>query len=369
MRARTRFVLDIALAIGLVAAYRPAWTGISFHQWLSVAIIAPLLVHLVVNWQWALRVLSTFLHRLFSASRLNFVVDCTLLVATVSVMLSGFMVSPAIVSPLGIRPSDPLVWHELHLWSANATIVLFALHAALHWRWFFATAKRLVAPNATRGNARIAPIAEMGASAAVSAMAHAAPSAIAAAPAARRSRVGSRAAQAAAERAAALRVAAVLGVTGALGIAIFVGVGATSPHLASASQPTRVASTGPQVCPTTGCKASRCHGESGESPEVFYGLAPKRATPHAVKPATSHRAARASAAKATARSSASTSDKTSTRTAAHSATVAGKPRVTTTPKPAKPAVVRKRLMICPHTGCSASSCHGAHHQSAASFYH
>jgi len=160
MRARSRFALDIALAVGLLAAYRPTWTGISLHQWLSIAIIAPLLAHLVVNWQWTLRVLRTFVHRLLSASRLNFAIDAALLVSTVAVMLSGFMVSPLLLSPLGIQPSNPLVWHELHLWSANATIALFAIHAAMHWRWFVATAQRLAASTDTPRRNHVAPVAE-----------------------------------------------------------------------------------------------------------------------------------------------------------------------------------------------------------------
>ena len=64
MRARTRFLLDIALMIAFVAAYRPTWTGITFHQWLSIAIIVPLLLHVVVNWEWALRILRTFIRLL-----------------------------------------------------------------------------------------------------------------------------------------------------------------------------------------------------------------------------------------------------------------------------------------------------------------
>jgi len=377
MRARSRFALDIALAVGLLAAYRPTWTGISLHQWLSIAIIAPLLAHLVVNWQWTLRVLRTFVHRLLSASRLNFAIDAALLVSTVAVMLSGFMVSPLLLSPLGIQPSNPLVWHELHLWSANATIALFAIHAAMHWRWFVATAQRLAASTDTPRRNHVAPVAETIASARP--MAHAeTDAATAVASPTRRSRVGSRAAQAAAERAAALRVVSVLGVTGALGLAIFAGVGVASPLLASAaqssaSQPVHVASTGLRVCPRTGCKASRCHGEYGQSAETFYGLkrtvARKRATKASASsvaqaPATVTSAKSGASAKNSARSRrkvAAAAPKRAAHAAASHAVGAA--------KVSKPAAVKKRVMVCPHTGCTASSCHGAHHESAASYYH
>ena len=56
MRARTRLALDASLLVAFVAAYRPAWTGLTVHQWLSLVIVAPLLVHGVVNWDWTLRI-------------------------------------------------------------------------------------------------------------------------------------------------------------------------------------------------------------------------------------------------------------------------------------------------------------------------
>lgn len=356
MRARTRFMLDIALAIGLVAAYRPTWTGVSLHQWLSIAIIGPLLLHLLVNWQWAVRVLSTFFQRLFSTSRVNFVVDSALLVSVVAVMLSGFMVSVSILSFFGVRSSNELVWHAVHLWSANATIALFALHAALHWRWFLGVAKRMVTGPAAQSRGR----AVAGAGAGAGAVAGGA-----------RGRRVSRAAQAAAERAAAARVLAVLGVTGALAGAVFLGVGVASPLLASASQSSRTASTSVQTCPKTGCTASRCHGDSGESPEVFYGLKPK-AKSGARRAATARTAARRSTSRTAPVAHSASAHRVASASAptrpAPVAPRAKKPRPVAVAAKApakKPHVVR---MVCPQTGCSATSCHGAHHQSASSFY-
>jgi hypothetical protein len=47
--------------------------------------------------------------------------------------------------------------------------------------------------------------------------------------------------------------------------------------------------------------------------------------------------------------------------------VAPKAQTAITTTAAKPAAAKKR-MVCPQTGCTASSCHGAHHQSASSYY-
>jgi hypothetical protein len=364
MRTRTRFLLDIALTIGLVAAYKPEWTGISFHQWLSIAIIAPLLLHLVVNWEWALRVLRTFVQRLLSTSRLNFLIDSALLVSTVAVMLSGFMVSPAIIAPLGIKPTNPLAWHVTHSWSANATIVLFAIHALLHWRWFLSAAKRFAQPavaisGRSRGGLGVA---------AVSGASVAAPRSTSASETPRRSRVGSRAAQAAAERATAFRTASVLALTGVLGLAIFVSVGVASPLLGSSSKSGGVAAAGSMVCPQTGCTASKCHATYGKSAASFYGTKKKSTAKRPVaRKAKSRTVAHATATKTASSAHVTSSATTSKKTAAAKPKV----RVAATPKPAaKPAPkpTPKKRMTCPATGCSASSCHATHGQSASSYY-
>ena len=295
MRARTRFLLDLIIACGLIAAYQPGWTGISLHEWVSIAIIVPLAVHLVVNWEWCVRIARTFVQRLFHASRANFVVDAALLVASVAVMLSGVMVS-RIPAWLGADVAQPVAWAALHSWSADAIIALFAVHALLHRKWIVATAKRLVPESgaSTRGLARTPRrgAASAGIAAAV----------VAGGPSPAQTR---RAARLAAEKAAARRKAGALGVatvTLALGSLIFASValagGTAAPATANATTgtPRRGAarrsatanapaaqapaaqaaptpatpSSATLACPRTGCMASTCHGTAGVSASVWY---------------------------------------------------------------------------------------------------
>ena len=285
MRARTRLLLDLVIACGLIAAYRPTWTGISLHEWVSIAIIVPLAIHLVVNWDWVVRIATTFVQRLFHASRANFVVDSALLVASVAVMLSGIMVSP-IPSFFGIQAAQPLVWATLHAWSADAIIALFAVHAALHWRWVVATVKRLAADSPAFAGVGPGAPRPLAAPARVPATA----------PAGKLSPAQARrAARLAAEKATARRNAGVLGVAGvtlALGSLIFASVALAGPELSeslgqrgasavalqrSAQAGTAVAQAAPakpapatQVCPRTGCAASSCHGANGVRASVWY---------------------------------------------------------------------------------------------------
>ncbi len=61
MSRRSRFFIDFALLIGLLVANAPARTGIAIHEWLSIALVVPLLVHLVINWEWTVHVTKTIL--------------------------------------------------------------------------------------------------------------------------------------------------------------------------------------------------------------------------------------------------------------------------------------------------------------------
>jgi hypothetical protein len=136
MSARTRFLLDAVLLTTFVAAYRPTTTGMALHEWLGLAIVAPTLVHLTVNWDWLVRVATSTSRRLRATTRANLVVDIALFISTVTVTLSGFFVSTTLAGLVGLSPSPPFIWHTVHSMSADAFIALALLHTGLHWKWF-----------------------------------------------------------------------------------------------------------------------------------------------------------------------------------------------------------------------------------------
>jgi hypothetical protein len=310
VRTRQRLILDTLIACGLMAAYRPSWTGITLHEWVSAAIAVPLIVHLVVNWEWCLRIARTFFDRLFHASRANFVVDVGLLVSSVSVMLSGVMVSP-VPGWFGIQPAQLMLWARLHLLSADAIIALFVVHTVLHRRWIASAAKRLFAGEGSAAGAR--SIRARGA----------VPARVAARPALTPTQTR-RAARLAAEKAAARRRASVGGVLGvgvAIASLIFASVAIAGPSLAGSH-----ASSAPAVAAV--------------------------ATAAVTKPAASTVATKSVAAAPAMASFA---------TMPTSKAIAAKP-VAAKPAAAKKVAVNPAAAVkqtCPRTGCAAYSCHGA----------
>jgi hypothetical protein len=155
MSARARLLLDLGMFVGLLAAFNPAWTGMALHEWLSVALIVPLLLHLIINWEWTVRVVNTFAERLLHASRLNLVVDVALFVSAVAVMLSGLMVSGVIAGALGVAAAPSVMWVAVHSVSADAAVALLLLHFGLHWRWILNVSRKFAAEPQSRSLSRV----------------------------------------------------------------------------------------------------------------------------------------------------------------------------------------------------------------------
>lgn len=156
MSVRSRLALDAALFATLLAAFYPSLTGISVHEWLSLGIVLPGLFHLIVNWDWVMRIAARIAGKLKVASRVNFVVDAMLFISAVAVMVSGLMVSQAIAAALGVVIVPTTAWHVVHSVSADATIALTVLHLALHARWIASALSSRTAPALATEEARCA---------------------------------------------------------------------------------------------------------------------------------------------------------------------------------------------------------------------
>ena len=149
MSPRSRLLLDLGMFGVLLAAFYPNRTGLVVHEWISVAVIVPLLFHLIINWDWTVRVIERFADRLLHASRLNLLVDVALFVSAVAVMLSGLMVSQVVAAWFGVAIAPSPIWVAVHSVSADAVVATLLLHLALHWRWVFNVARRLPTPSPT----------------------------------------------------------------------------------------------------------------------------------------------------------------------------------------------------------------------------
>lgn len=138
-----KLLLDIALTIGFLIAMEPKFTGVSLHEWISIALFVGITWHLILNWQWVVRVVRKFLSRMNGRMRLYAVLDTILLLAFLALGISGLAISRVFDTAirLGLTPETALFWRDVHSVSADVSLLIIGLHIALHWKWIIAMFK------------------------------------------------------------------------------------------------------------------------------------------------------------------------------------------------------------------------------------
>ena len=141
---KLKLVIDIGIFIGFLVTMEPHSSGLTIHEWLATALIAVLIVHLLLSWDWIMQITRRFIGRINRQSRINYILNWLLFIDGTIIMLSGFMISESLMPALGIQLPRNFAWRGLHDLSANLFIVLLGLHTALHWNWIVDTFKRYV---------------------------------------------------------------------------------------------------------------------------------------------------------------------------------------------------------------------------------
>jgi len=143
-RTKTKLVLDVLIFIAFLIAMEPRSSGIPIHEWLAISILAVLVVHLLLSWDWIAQTTRRFLGKLNTQTRLNYLLNWSLFIDVMLLMLSGLVISEVVMPTLGIGLPRNFAWRGLHEFSANLFIILLGLHTALHWSWVADTFKRYV---------------------------------------------------------------------------------------------------------------------------------------------------------------------------------------------------------------------------------
>ncbi len=157
MSNKTNLWIDVGIFAAFLVAFEPRLTGVSVHEWLSLAFAAVVVVHMLLHWKWIVAVLRRFFRRPLHVSRIKFVVDFLLFVAIVGVMLSGLLISRSVLPALGISIPEGNGWRGLHSLSANLSLVLVGLHFALNWNWVVWMISRYIVSPLRNGFTRRAP--------------------------------------------------------------------------------------------------------------------------------------------------------------------------------------------------------------------
>jgi len=146
-QTKTKLWVDILIFIVFLVTMDPRSSGIAVHEWLALSVIAALVVHLLLSWDWITQITRRFLGKMAGQTRINYILNWLLFIDGTLIMVSGVMISRVALPALGIKLSEGFAWRELHDMAANIGLLLLGLHTALHWSWVVNTFnKYLVQP-------------------------------------------------------------------------------------------------------------------------------------------------------------------------------------------------------------------------------
>ncbi len=159
-KAKTNLYLDIVLLVAFLAATEPAFTGLTLHEWLGLALGAALLTHLLFHYKWVIAVVSRFFQEMVLQARLNFVLNAALLTVFTLIIVSGVMISTTLGTPefFGVSEAAMQAWRGIHGIASDLSLLLVGLHVALHWAWIVNAFKRYVLGRPPKVNAHPHPL-------------------------------------------------------------------------------------------------------------------------------------------------------------------------------------------------------------------
>lgn len=134
-QTKTKLWLDVLIFIAFLVTMDPHSSGLPIHEWLSLAMIATLTVHLLLSWDWIVQISGRFFGKVGNQNRINYILNWLLFIDGTMIMISGVMISEVALPALGIQLPMGFAWRRLHDMSANIGLLLLGLHTALHWGW------------------------------------------------------------------------------------------------------------------------------------------------------------------------------------------------------------------------------------------
>ena len=141
---KTNLIINFALFFLFLIGLEPALAGNAFHEWLNLILGTLTLVHLVIHWDWIAAMLRRQFKTMSGTLRINFILNVILFISIVMMILSGLMISRAVIPASGTSAPRHSVWNELHSVFGNVLLVLIASHIGLHWNWIVNACRRCI---------------------------------------------------------------------------------------------------------------------------------------------------------------------------------------------------------------------------------
>src|SRR5689334_16329336 len=103
MSTKTNLIVDTTIFAGFLVMSNPHLTDHTIHEWLGVSFAAAIVTHLLLHWDWIVKIGRAFFRKIWHQSRLNFVVNTLFFIAMTGSLFSGLLISKDVMSFLGIQ--------------------------------------------------------------------------------------------------------------------------------------------------------------------------------------------------------------------------------------------------------------------------
>ncbi|MEZ4668531.1 MAG: DUF4405 domain-containing protein [Anaerolineae bacterium] len=150
--------LDLGLLLVFVAEQEMHFTGEHNHELLGVLLGAALIVHIILHWQWVVSITRTFFKKIIHESRFNYLLNLALFVDLFVTIITGIVISRTLGLKLGIDTHAGFPWEQIHILAANLSLLIVALHVAMHWKWIAAHTGKLLPRFRLPGTLRPQPV-------------------------------------------------------------------------------------------------------------------------------------------------------------------------------------------------------------------
>ena len=132
---RKSLAVDAACLLVYLVAANPAVTGIGVHEWVGIGVLLAFLVHVAMHVDWVVEAVKSAVARPSWARTGNLVLDALIVVAFMTVTVSGLMVSGAVLAAFGLYADGYYFWDPLHATAAKVLLALLLVHVVAHGKW------------------------------------------------------------------------------------------------------------------------------------------------------------------------------------------------------------------------------------------
>ncbi|MGI9530534.1 DUF4405 domain-containing protein [Lutimonas sp.] len=141
--SKLRVFVDLFFFALMILVLIPQTTGIAIHEWASFIILAPFVLHVLINWKWIASNSRKIFKKQSEKSRFDYAFNWLLYLLMILVTVSGIVISESVLPIFGIHVEPDSFWSKIHDVSATLFMAFLGVHLALHWKWIINSLRKL----------------------------------------------------------------------------------------------------------------------------------------------------------------------------------------------------------------------------------